>query len=62
MFTECGSVWLIGVSIAFFGVLVFQFPIYIVVALVKLEEVAKFFILRKRFKSGKWVNNVINKL
>ncbi|MBK5261878.1 MAG: MATE family efflux transporter [Peptostreptococcaceae bacterium] len=62
MFTECGSIWLIGVPIAFFGALVFQFPIYIVVALVKLEEVVKFFILRKRFKSGKWINNVINKL
>ncbi len=62
MFTECGSIWLIGVPIAFFGALVFQFPIYIVVALVKLEEVVKFFILRKRFNSGKWINNVINKL
>ena len=62
MFTECGSVWLIGVPLAFFGALVFQFPIYIVVALVKLEEVVKFFILYKRFKSRKWVNNVINML
>lgn len=62
MFTECGSIWLIGVPIAFLGALVFQFPIYIVVALVKLEEVVKFFVLRKRFNSGKWVNNVINKL
>ena len=62
MFTECGSIWLIGVPIAFLGALVFQFPVYIVVALVKLEEVAKFFVLRKRFRSGKWVNNVINKL
>lgn len=62
MFTECGSVWLIGVPLAFLGALVFQFPIYIVVALVKLEEVVKFFILYKRFKSRKWVNNVINML
>lgn len=62
MFTECGSIWLIGVPMAFLGALVFQFPIYIVVALVKLEEVAKFFVLHRRFKSRKWVKNVINKL
>ena len=62
MFTECGSVWLIGVPLAFLGALVFQFPIYVVVALVKLEEVVKFFILHRRFKSRKWVKNVINML
>lgn len=62
MYTECGSIWLIGVPMAFIGALFFQFPIYMVVAFVKVEEVVKFFILRKRFKSRKWANNVINKL
>lgn len=62
MFTECGSIWLIGVPMAFMGALIFHFPVYVVVALVKLEEVAKFFILHQRFKSRKWVKNVINKL
>lgn len=62
MFTECGSIWLVGVPMAFFGALVFNFPIYVVVGLVKLEELVKFFILRKRFNSGKWVKNVIKDL
>jgi len=62
MLTECGSIWLVGVPIAFAGALYFQFPVYVVVALVKLEEVVKFFILRKRFKSRKWAKNVINNL
>ncbi|NLC66298.1 MAG: MATE family efflux transporter [Clostridium sp.] len=56
---ELVSVWLIGVPIAFIGVLVFKLPVYIVVGLVSLEELVKASIAYPRIKSKKWIRNVI---
>lgn len=55
---ELVSVWLIGVPVAFIGVLIFKLPIYIVVGLVSLEEVVKAIIAYPRIKSKKWIRNV----
>lgn len=62
MLTECGTIWLVGVPLAFLGALVLELPIYWVVLMVKMEEVVKFFILHRRFISGRWVKNVIKDL
>jgi putative MATE family efflux protein len=62
MLTECGTIWLVGVPMAFLGALALELPIYWVVLMVKMEEVVKFFILYRRFISGRWVKNVIKDL
>lgn len=59
MFLEMGSVWLVGVPMAFFGALVLKVPVYWVLALVSLEEVVKVAIGIPRLLSNKWVRNVV---
>lgn len=59
MFLEIGSVWLIGVPLAFLGALVWRLPVYWVVAMVSLEEVVKASIGIPRVISKKWVKNVV---
>lgn len=59
LFLETGSVWLVGVPLAFLGALVFKLPVYWVVSLVVLEEVVKFTVGLPRFISKKWVRSVI---
>lgn len=60
MMLEMGSVWLVGVPLAFLGALVFKFPVYYVSLMVSMEEVVKAFIGILRVKSKKWVTNVVN--
>ncbi|MDD4377535.1 MAG: MATE family efflux transporter [Eubacteriales bacterium] len=62
MFAECGSVWFISVPLAFIGAMYLELPIYLVVLLLKSEEIIKAVILTKRFISKKWLNNVIHGL
>ena len=57
---EAFTMWLIGVPLAFAGAMLFKLPVYHVVALVTLEEVAKCIFSIIRLKSGRWVNNVIH--
>ena len=59
MFLEIGSVWLVGVPLAFLGALVFKFPVHYVFLMVNMEEVTKALIGIFRVKSKKWVTNVI---
>lgn len=59
MFAETGCVWLIGVPMAFIGALVLKLPVYYVVLLVQTEEFVKLFITTYRFKSRKWVRNLV---
>ena len=57
--TEILIMWLIGVPLAFLGALVLKLPIHLVVLIVQIEGVVKFFILFRRFRSGKWLNYMI---
>ncbi len=59
MAADLGTIWLIGVPMAWITTAVLGLPIYVAVALAKLELVVKLVILMKRFVSGKWVNNVV---
>lgn len=59
---EILCVWLIAVPLAFAGSLLWDLPIYIVVLLIRLEDVVKGVVLTKRFLSKKWINNVIEGL
>ena len=59
MITEVGTIWLIGVPLAFFTTMVLGLPIYLAVLIVKLEEVVKSAILLRRFYSKKWLKNMV---
>jgi len=59
---DIGTVWAIGVPLAFIGALVLHIPVYWVVALVQMEEIVKFFIMRRRFLSKIWVRNLVRDL
>jgi len=60
MCVEAGSVWFIGVPLVFFGALYLGLPIYFVVLMAQTEEVVKGIICRRRFRSKKWLNNLVH--
>ncbi len=53
------SMWLVGIPLAFIAAYVLKWPISSVIFLSTFEEVLRFFILRRRFKSNKWINNMV---
>jgi len=59
---ELGSVWIIGVPLAFLGAFLWKLPVYWVVALVSLEEVVKALMGIPRVLSKKWAKNVVDYL
>ncbi len=59
MVAEGGSLWLCAVPLAYIGALVLGLPIYMAVFMLKCEEFLKAAILTARFRSKKWINNMI---
>ncbi len=59
LYIEAFTMWIIGVPIAFVGAFVFKLPVHYVYALVTIEEIAKFIIGYIRFKSDRWVKNIV---
>lgn len=57
---EAITMWGIGVPIALLGVFVFNLRLEYVVALILIEDFTKAILCFLRFKSGKWVNNIIH--
>lgn len=57
---EASSMWLVGVPMALIGSFVLGWPVEAVVALVSIEEITKAILCMYRFRSGKWVNNIIS--
>ena len=57
---DVGSVWLVGVPMAFLGSLVLHLPVYYVYPMVALEEFVKFGVGVRRVLSGKWMNNLVS--
>jgi len=60
MYTDILFVWLLGIPLAFISVLVFKWPIYLVIAAVFTEEAVKFNVVFWRVKSKKWLNNLVD--
>ncbi len=58
MIIDIGGMWLIGVPIALITAFIFNFPVYIIVALISIEEIIKMIIGYFRFSSRKWIKNV----
>ena len=57
---EICSIWLIGVPAAYLGAFVLHFPVYFVYLIVMLEEVAKAFVSGWRFRSRRWIHDLVN--
>lgn len=60
MFTEVGTMWLIGVPLVFAGALWWHLPVYLIVLIAQCEGIVKAVILLRRFLSKKWLRNVIH--
>lgn len=59
LFLDCTGVWLIGIPMAFIGGLFLQLPIYIVYAMVMVEEIYKFIFGMIRYRQKKWLRNIV---
>lgn len=57
---EICSIWLIGVPAAYISAFVFHLPVYYVYLMVALEEIAKAFVSFWRFRSRKWIHDLVN--
>lgn len=60
LFIDCTSVWFIGIPMAFIGGLVLKQPIYIVYAMVNLEEIYKFILGIIRYRKKIWIKNLVS--
>lgn len=58
MLSEAIPLWLIGVPLAFILSIYTTLPLYIIVAIVNIEEIIKFVITNYRFLTFKWLKNL----
>lgn len=59
MLLEISCVWLIGVPLALIGAFVLELPVYLVVALVNIEEIVKLLLGLPRVISNKWAKRLV---
>ncbi|MCE9645025.1 MAG: MATE family efflux transporter [Chloroflexi bacterium] len=57
---EICSIWLIGVPAAYTGAFILHLPVYLVYLMVILEEVAKALVSWWRFRSRRWIHDLVN--
>lgn len=58
LFAEVIPLWLVGVPLAFILSIYTNLPLYVIVGLVNIEELIKFFLVLGRFFQYKWVRNL----
>lgn len=58
LFAELGPLWLVGVPLAFILSIYTTLPLYMIIAIVNVEELIKFFLVLGRFFQYKWVRNL----
>ncbi|MBP1756653.1 MAG: hypothetical protein H6Q59_3051, partial [Firmicutes bacterium] len=59
LFLDVSSVWLIGIPMAVLGGLILHLPIYIVYAMITMEEVYKLVFGYLRYRKKKWLKNIV---
>ena len=59
LIVEACTMWLVGVPLAALGGLVFHLPVPVVYGLVMLEELTKLFIVLPRYRTRKWIHNLV---
>lgn len=62
MFVDVGAPWLIGLPMAYLSVEVLVLPVYLVIAMINLEELAKNIFGITRLLSDKWLHNLVRDL
>ena len=60
MYMEIGCIWLIAVPLVFIGAFYLALPVHLVVLMAQTSELVEFVLCYRRFKSKKWVNNLIH--
>jgi len=55
---DVGTVWFIGLPMAFLGVMVFHLPVWAIYGLVGLEHLMKLVLCEWRYRQKKWVKNL----
>jgi Na+-driven multidrug efflux pump len=60
LFLDVSGVWLIGIPMAIIGGLVLHFPIYIVYAMIMIEEIYKLILGIIRYRQKKWLRNIVS--
>ncbi len=58
LLAEIGPLWLVGVPLAFILSIYSGLPLYLIIAIVNIEEVIKLVFLLWRFFTFKWVKNL----
>ena len=58
LLAEMGPLWLIGVPLAFILSIYSNLPLYLIVAIVNIEEIVKAILVLWRFYTFKWVKNL----
>lgn len=56
------TLWCIGIPAAFVGAFILHLPVYLVVMMTVSEEIIKSIVLLKRFRSYKWIHNVVKEM
>lgn len=59
LFLDVSGVWLIGIPMAVIGGLVLHLPIYMVYAMIMIEEVYKTILGYMRYRKKKWLKNIV---
>ncbi|MDK2980720.1 MAG: hypothetical protein PWQ55_1067 [Chloroflexota bacterium] len=59
-YADVGGMWLVGVPSALLGAFVFKLPVYYVYALAMLDEAVKFVLFIWRFRSNRWIHNLVH--
>ncbi len=53
------TLWFVGIPLAVIATFILHLPIYFVVAFTVVEELMKFILIIRRFKSFKWIRNIV---
>ncbi len=57
---DAGSMWLVGVPLAFLAAFVFHLPVYYVYLIVTVEEAFKFIMSIWRYRTRRWIHDLIS--
>ncbi len=56
------TLWGIGIPLSFVAAFILHLPIYLVVSVTAAEEIVKCIIVVRRYRSNKWINNIVNEV
>lgn len=62
MFVQLGTIWCFAIPAGFIAALYFKLPLEKVFLIISLEEIIKIFFETSRFRSKKWIRNVVEDL